>query len=186
MKRTLFTIAGTLAISAAVMAVGGYAFMSSGIYDVSATTPDSSIVAWAVHKTSEASLGARFSANIVPAGLDASEKIAAGGALYIENCATCHGAPQVERTAISKGLNPQPPDLFLATRKPNPAENYQFIKHGVKMTGMPGFAETKTDDQIWSLVAFLNTLPGQSAADFQRLTGMPKATPNLPATKIGG
>ena len=38
----------------------------------------------------------------------------------------------------------------------------------VKMTGMPGFAPTKTDSEIWSLVAFLNVAPGITAEDFRQ------------------
>ena len=145
MKRTLITIFGTLA-AAAVIAIGGaYAFILSGIYDVSATKPDSRLFYWVTHQTMEHSVARRLAANMVPAGLDAPAQIAAGGALYVANCAVCHGGPGLAPTAISKGLNPQPPDLFRATREPDAAENFQFIKHGVKMTGMPGFAPTKSD-----------------------------------------
>jgi hypothetical protein len=59
---------------------------------------------------------------------------------------------------------------FRADRKPDPAENFQFIKYGVKMTAMPGFAPTLSDDEIWSLVAFLNGLPGISASDYAAKT----------------
>jgi len=185
MKRTLLTIAGTLVVSFFVVAAGAYAFVTSGIYDVSATTPHSRMMYWATHQTMEHSVGRRMNVNVVPAGLDLPAEIYDGGALYVENCMTCHGSPDQERSAISKGLNPQPPNLFSATREPDPAENFQFIKYGVKMTGMPGFAGTKTDDQIWALVAFLNTTPGQSAVDFAHTTGSrPTARPEIvPSTK---
>lgn len=170
MNRPL-TILGTLAATTAAVVIGVYAFVNSGIYDVSATTPDSWLVYWATHQTMEHSIARRLKTNVVPVGLDAAQKIAEGGALYVENCAICHGAPGVEATAISLGLNPTPPDLFLATRKPNPAENFQFVKHGIKMTAMPAFSPTKTDDEIWAIIAFLNIAPGISPADFVAKTG---------------
>lgn len=185
MNRIVLTIMSTLAASAAIVVAGAYAFVNSGLYDVSATTPDSQLVYWVAHQTMEHSIARRLGQNIVPARLDAPVTIAAGGALYVKNCMVCHGAPQVDRTAISKGLNPQPPNLFLATRKPDAAENFQFIKHGVKMSGMPGFAGTMTDDQVWSLVAFLNMLPGQNSADFEQITRT-EIAPGLPATGKGG
>lgn len=175
MNRPL-TILGTLAATAVAGVIGVYAFVNSGIYDVSATTPDSRLVYWATHQTMEHSIARRLKTNVVPAGLDAAQKIAEGGALYLENCAVCHGAPGLKATAISQGLNPTPPDLFRATRKPNPAENFQFIKHGLKMTAMPAFSPTKTDDQIWAIVAFLNIAPGISPTDFAAKTGAPAAT----------
>jgi hypothetical protein len=38
------------------------------------------------------------------------------------------------------------------------------------MTAMPGFQASYSDDQIWSLVAFLNGLPGISAPDYAAKT----------------
>jgi mono/diheme cytochrome c family protein len=84
-----------------------------------------------------------------------------------------------------QGLNPTPPDLFRADREPDPQENFQFIKHGIKMTGMPAFGPTKTDEQVWALVAFLNVLPGISAADFTSAMGSPTTSVPVPA-QTGG
>ncbi len=72
----------------------------------------------------------------------------------------------MEPTQITQGLNPTPPDLFRADRAPDPQENFQFIKHGIKMTGMPAFGPIRTDDQVWALVAFVDVLPGILVADF--------------------
>ncbi len=152
-------------------AAGGVAYAYSGLYDVSATTPDSALFSWIVHKTSDSSVGARLGVIQVPAGLDQPQKIAAGGHLFLQNCAVCHGGPGLTPTNIYLGMNPQPPDLYRAGRVPASDENFQFIKYGIKMSGMPGFSTTKTDDEIWSLVAFLGTAPGLSAADFAKETG---------------
>ncbi len=164
--KILLTILGCIV----VVAAGGLAFIYSGLYDVSATTPDSALVTWAVHKTSNTSVHARMGANVPSAGFDKPALIQVGGRLYAENCAVCHGAPGLTPTAIAKGLNPVPPDLFKATRKPDPAENFQFIKHGVKMTAMPGFGPSLSDDNIWSLVAFLGAAPSLTAADYAAKT----------------
>ncbi|MEO8244574.1 MAG: cytochrome c [bacterium] len=166
-------VLSTLAVAAIVGAVGTYAFVNSGLYDVSATTPDSSLVYWATHQTMEHSIARRLGANVVPDGLDAPVKIAEGGQIFIDNCAVCHGRPDMAPTAIFQGLNPSPADLYRASRKPDPQENFQFIKYGIKMTGMPAFAPTQTDEQVWALVAFLNVLPGISAANFTAAVGAP-------------
>jgi mono/diheme cytochrome c family protein len=100
MKRTLLTIAGTLVISSVMVAAGAYAFVNSGIYDVSATTPHSRMMYWATHQTMEHSVGRRMKANVVPAGLDVPAEISVGAALYVENCVTCHGSPDRKRSAI--------------------------------------------------------------------------------------
>lgn len=184
--KTPMIVLSTLAATAVVGAAGAYAFVNSGLYDVSATTPDSSLVYWATHQTMEHSVARRLGANLVPEGLVAPRKIAEGGQIYVENCAVCHGRPDVATTSISQGLNPKPSDLFRATREPDPAENFQFIKHGVKMTGMPGFGPTKTDDQIWALVAFLNVLPGITAAEFTSAVATPAASLPVGPAQNGG
>ncbi len=97
---------------------------------------------WAIHQAMEHSVGHRMNANDVPAGLDLPAEISVGAALYVDNCVTCHGSRGRAQSANSKGLNPKSPDFFSATREPDPAENFQFIKYGVEMTGMPGFAGT--------------------------------------------
>lgn len=169
MTKILMTILGCIV----VVMTGGLAFIYSGIYDVSATTPDNALVAWVVRKVSDTSVGARLGANHPPVGLDSPDTIIAGGRLFSQSCAVCHGGPGLAQTTIAKGLNPTPPDLFRADRKPDPAENYQFIKYGVKMTAMPGFEPSYSDEQIWSLVAFLNRLPGISAHDYAAKTVIP-------------
>lgn len=108
--------------------------------------------------------------NHPPAAYDKPQMIAAGAKIFSENCAVCHGAPGLAQTAIAKGLNLTPPDLFRANRKPDPAENFEFIKYGIKMTAMPGFGPSYSDAEIWSLVALLNGLPGISAGDYVAIT----------------
>jgi mono/diheme cytochrome c family protein len=177
--KILFTILGCLIIAV----VGGFAFIYSGIYDVSATTPDNAFVAWAIHVASDHSVGARLSTIKVPPGLDQPQQIQAGGHLFAQHCAVCHGGPGLKETAIALGLNPQPPDLFRASRVPASDENFQFIKYGVKMTAMPGFGPTQTDEQLWALVAFLGKAPGMSVEDFATQTGI---SVSAAAIKPGG
>ena len=167
---TFFTVLRTIVALVILGCAAAVAFIYSGLYDVSATAPDNAIVAWAVHAVSEASVAARLGANKVPEGLDKPETIKAGGRLFVENCAVCHGSPEVPPTPIAQGLNPAPPNLFAATRKPDEKENFQFIKYGVKMTAMPGFGKSFDDEHIWQTVAFLNKLPGMSKSDYAGLT----------------
>ncbi len=176
--RTLSTVLSTLIVVAVLGLIGGFGFIYSGYYDVSASTPDNAFLAWAIHKTSDTSVDARQSANIVPADIGKPEMIAAGGKLFVENCAVCHGAPGVAPTHIAMGLNPTPPDLYRADRHPDPQENFQFIHNGIKMTAMPAFGASEGDAHVWQLVAFLNKLPGISKADFATLTGGPTPAAN--------
>ncbi len=119
MPRTLTVILGTLVVAALIAIGGAYAFIMSGIYDVSATTPDASLVRWVTHETSDRSVARRMGDNVVPPGLDAAEKIAAGGALDLADCAGCHGGPGLAPTAILRGLDPQPPNFSVHMQTPS-------------------------------------------------------------------
>jgi len=160
-----------------------FGFIYSGIYDVSATTPDNAIVSWAIHTTSDHSVDARLGGINVPPGLDEPKVIQSGGQLFAQNCVVCHGGPGLKPTDIAQGLNPQPPNLFRATRKPWMEEMFRFIKYGVKMTAMPEFGKTHTDEQIWEIAAFLRQAPGMSPEDFAAQTGIsaPKPVEAKPA-----
>jgi mono/diheme cytochrome c family protein len=159
------------------------AFIYSGLYDVSALQPDAPLVNWALHTTSDRSVDARLAGISVPAGLDQPQTIRSGGHRFAQNCAVCHGGPGLKPTYIAQGLNPQPPNLFRANRKPWPEEMFRFIKYGVKMTAMPGFGKTLSDQEIWELVAFLRTAPGLSPQDFAVQTGINGSVPVEPSPR---
>jgi cytochrome c553 len=67
-------------------------------------------------------------------------------------------------------MTPAPPflDKELLTRW-TPEELFTIVKHGIKFTGMPGWAAQQRDDEIWAMVAFLRRLPGLDAAGYRQL-----------------
>lgn len=88
----------------------------------------------------------------------------AGLALFRTHCVACHGAPGVDPTEDGASLNPPAPGLTLPRIQKRPdGELFYIVSHGIKMTGMPSFAGTRTDEEIWQLVAALRQLPKLSA-----------------------
>ena len=159
-------------LACVILALAGtLAFIYSGIYDVAALHPDNPVIAWALHKTSDQSVAMRIGSIEVPAALDTAQAVQAGGKLFGDHCVVCHGGPGLQPTDIAQGLNPPPANLFSPRRHPRMNEMFWFIKNGVKMTAMPGFGKTHSDDDIWKLAAFLRTAPGMSAQDFAAKTG---------------
>ncbi len=84
---------------------------------------------------------------------------AAGREHYCESCVLCHGAPSVEPREFSRGLDPPAPELWGDTQEMTDGQLYLVVHDGVRMTGMPAFGTTHTDQQIWQIVAFLRHLP---------------------------
>ena len=82
---------------------------------------------------------------------------------YRENCVMCHGAPDVESAELSKGLNPPAPSL--ANSDMSDGELFWVVKHGIRMTPMPAFGPTHSDEEIWKIVAFIRHLPKLTAQE---------------------
>src|SRR5438132_6370666 len=162
------TVLASLALLLVLLAVGGLAFMYSGLYDVAATTAHWPVTDWALATMRTRSVEAYGAGIQVPPGLDDPAKILMGTEHFAAHCAVCHGAPGVPKGDIAHGLHPQPPDLAHASNRYSPSELFWIVKHGIKMTGMPGWSD-HSDEELWATVAFLEKLPGMSEQDYAKL-----------------
>ena len=91
--------------------------------------------------------------------------IATGLDHYRENCLMCHGAREIAGAELSKGLNPSAPSLDKGEKNTPDGELFWIIKHGLRMTPMPAFGPTHTDEEIWKIVAFIRHLPELNAQE---------------------
>jgi mono/diheme cytochrome c family protein len=171
MKTKLLALVGLIAIAAALLAAG---FFFGGFFNVAATEEDPAIVNWALINVRKASIG-RHATDKPPGTLEDAATVRAGARAYgALGCANCHGAPGVEWAKFSEGLNPGPPDLKEVVGERTPAELFFVVKNGIKMTGMPAFKPAGASDQdIWSVVAFLKKLPTVSEADYKAWQAAP-------------
>ena len=167
----LLALIGALAI---VVAIGVAVFFFGGFFNVSAMEEDPGVVAWALGAVRSASI-IRHAGDVAPSSLDDPATAQAGARAYAaRGCVNCHGAPGVGWAKFSEGLQPTPADLKEMARSLNARQLFWVVKNGVRMTGMPSFAAAGTPDQeIWSIVAFVRTLPTLSDADYQTWTTAP-------------
>ena len=85
--------------------------------------------------------------------------IAVGQILYRGECAACHGLDGRTPSEIGRAMYPRTPDLGSpAVQQWSDAELFWIIKHGIRLSGMPGFGRTKSDEQIWHLVHYVRSL----------------------------
>ena len=90
------TILATVAVLAALGATGGAVFLYTGIYNVAADVPHTSMFRWAVTTMQRNSVERHAQPRESPP-LDDAELVQHGFRLYRELCVTCHGAPGVYR-----------------------------------------------------------------------------------------
>jgi mono/diheme cytochrome c family protein len=95
--------------------------------------------------------------------------IAVGLDHYRENCVGCHGAPGIEPAELAKGLHPGAPELWKDSEDMTDGELFWTVRQGVRMTGMPAFGPTHSDEEIWKIVAFVRHLPQLTAEEKAQL-----------------
>lgn len=106
---------------------------------------------WYIHRAADRSNSR------VPSGSTA--EITAGQGLFSMACASCHGSDGRSPTNIGKSMYPRCPDLgsHEVQRLSNP-ELFWVIKNGIRFSGMPGFGNTLSDDDIWQATYYVRYL----------------------------
>ncbi len=145
----VLTIAGLIIL--------GLIYIYSGFYNVSAMEHENGITRWVLNTTRENSIDPRLKEIAAP-NLEDQKMINRGLSHYKEMCADCHGAPGREKSELAQGLNPDPPDLVKSGYLMQPAEIFWITKNGIRMTGMPAWGKTHSDDKIWDIVAAVKKL----------------------------
>lgn len=166
------TLAG-VTIAAAIVAVGGFAFVHAGFYNVGADDPHTKPVLALMQTLRARSIHVRSKDIAVP-NLGDEPLILKGAGQYAAMCTECHLKPGMEDSEIRSGLYPQPPNLSQV--RVDPQDAFWVIKHGIKMSAMPAWGLTHDDDTIWSMVAFLQKLPDLTPAQYKDLVA--KAPPD--------
>jgi mono/diheme cytochrome c family protein len=94
-----------------------------------------------------------------PSPLAADEtNLLAGAKVYQAQCAVCHGRSGQPESAIARGMFPHPPQLLPPKKgvTDDPVgEIYWKVKNGIRLTGMPGYSESLTDEELWQVSLML-------------------------------
>ena len=158
-----------------VIAIGVWIW--TGAYNIGADSPHWSFTRYLIGQLREHSIESH-SANIKVPDLDDSALVAEGAHHYAEMCTGCHLAPGMGDSELRQGLYPRPPNLTHFA--PDPAEAFWIIKHGIKMTAMPAWGKTHSDQKIWAMVAYLQKQPHMSVERYRQLAGLPAMAPVVP------
>jgi thiosulfate dehydrogenase len=143
-------------IGIVLVPLGFLAFCLSGRFPAAATDPplpmERELAGLALHSVVSQEAPSTVPIKSTEANLEA------GAHVYREHCAVCHGLPGQKEPAIAKGMSPPPPQLFekrgMVTDDP-PGETFWKAKNGIRMTGMPGFQASLSDEQLWQVSLLL-------------------------------
>jgi|ERR1039457_4663379 cytochrome c553 len=154
-----------------ILIIGSLVFVYSGFYNMSATSHHNKLTLWMINTMRDNSI--KYHANdssIMPPNLTDTSLIKTGFVHYSHMCVGCHGAPGIDQGEIlMKGLYPRPPKLVRTAKEFTPQQLFWITKNGFKMTGMPAFGPTHSDDKIWAIVAFTQKLPNMTNEQYKIL-----------------
>ena len=148
--------------------VGIYGFVHSGIFNVAATNKDGPIITWLLNTTMKKSVERRAQ-NIEVPDINNNEMILAGLSDYVGMCAQCHGEPDKPSGILAQGLNPVPPNLEHLAEAGSAAEMFWVINNGIRMTGMAAFGKTHQADEIWPVIAFLQSAKDITSSEYSQM-----------------
>ncbi len=153
MKSFLLGIVVTLAAGALL----AFVLVRSGRVPANADAVPGKLETWAASTSLDATL-AREAPSMPDPVAPTDENLRAGIALFATNCAVCHGSSKGDEAAspIARGLYQKPPQFASEGVEDDPeGRSFWKIQHGIRLTAMPSFRGTLSDQQIWTIATFL-------------------------------
>jgi mono/diheme cytochrome c family protein len=93
------------------------------------------------------------------------EVLSQGQEVFLGSCAQCHGADARGDTSIGRNMNPPAMDLSSPhVQHWSDAELFWIIQNGVRLTGMPAWKSSISENDTWKLVRFIHNLSHLDAA----------------------
>lgn len=148
--------------------IGATLFVWSGMYNIAADNKHWRVTEWFLGIVRDRSIQNETKKVTIPSNLDDVAVFVKGAGNYDSMCSSCHLSPGIRNSELSAGLYPRPPDLTQVPLE-NPARSFWVIKHGIKMTGMPAWGASHSDEEIWELVAFIQQLQKLDHKSYEEL-----------------
>jgi mono/diheme cytochrome c family protein len=147
-------------VTIVVLVVGGLLYLRLGFAevrgDVAPSRWESALMGSAVHAS------VRRRAPEIPNPVPATDdNLVAGGKLYSDGCAGCHGATGKPDDS-SDTLYPPAPQLPTVGTEYSEAQIFWVAKHGIRQSGMFANGKWDSDEKLWTMAAYIkriNALP---------------------------
>jgi thiosulfate dehydrogenase len=177
-----------VALTLAVALIGAYALVQSGLIPASADAKPGQLETWMARTSLNATLRREAPKDQNPVALT-EQNLLNGVHLFAQNCAVCHGSAKGDASSspIAKGLYQKPPQLATEGVEDDPdGVSFWKIKHGIRLTGMPSFEDSLSDQEIWTLALFLkhmDKLPPAVQQAWQQVQNRPVTPVNQTGQK---
>lgn len=146
---------GSLMTVCAVL-VCGFIYLRLGLAEVRGDVSPSRLESWFMRMAVHASVR-RHAPEIPNPVAPSEENLIAGGKMFLNECAGCHGTPGVARK-WADSLNPPAPQLPETGTEYSEAQIFWVAKHGVRRTGMFANGVWDSDQKLWTVAAYLHRI----------------------------
>jgi mono/diheme cytochrome c family protein len=177
-----------VALTLAVALIGAFALVQGGLIPASADAKPGQLETWMARTSLNATLRREAPKDQNPVALT-EQNLLNGVHLFAQNCAVCHGSAKGDASSspIAKGLYQKPPQLATEGVEDDPdGVSFWKIKHGIRLTGMPSFEDSLSDQEIWTLALFLkhmDKLPPAVQQAWQQVQNWPVTPVNQTGQK---
>ncbi len=148
-------------VTLVAFAVGALLVVNLGWYPIGADNPPSSLERAMANRAVDAYVGRHAPTGDNPIQPTVAN-LTAGAQDYQQHCALCHGGNAQHPSPMRDHFNPPVPAIAAHIPDDPDANLFWVTKHGIRMTGMPAWGGILSDNQIWTIIAFIkhaNQLP---------------------------
>ena len=131
---------------------------AAGLFPVAATSEPSALEARVADLFVRRSLARAAAKVVVPAAPQEDTTLLAGMRTFRRNCAGCHGKFGARSRWGTTSFYPRVPQFAEQGSTLGPAEMFVAVKHGIRGTGMAAWEANLSDDEIWTVVWFLQRM----------------------------
>lgn len=149
----------------ALLIAGSWSYLRLGLADVPADVNPSAMESRLMHFAVHAAVrhNAPKTQNPFP---PTDENLIAGGILYVNGCAGCHGQPG-KSPGEDEPEYSRPPKFARDASPYSEPEMFWVIQHGVRRTGMSAYGPFYSEKEMWNLAAFVKRMQNLSPAVLQ-------------------
>ena len=144
-----------LVIGVCLIPVAAFIYLSLGLAPVATSAPPLPLERQLANTALKARIAKEATAKpSIPVN---ESNLISGAMVYSQHCAMCHGYDSAQESAIALGMFPHPPQLLRGkgvTDDP-PGDTYWLATNGIRLTGMPSFRGSLTEEQRWQVSLLL-------------------------------
>src|SRR5215469_8818398 len=162
-------------VGIAVPVVGAVSYLRLGIAEIRADIPPSRWENYLMNTAVHASIRAE-APDVRNSVQPTDENLIAGGKLYLNACAGCHGTPGKPFGSKGPILYPPIPELPVIGTELSEAQIFWVAKHGIRRSGMFANGAWASEEELWTVAAYvkrMRSLPPAVQIAVQKLAAKP-------------